>query len=153
MLLYLMRHGQAASKLEDPAGGLSALGRADIERLAYSLAARGIYFDHVIHSPKTRAAQTALIMRTTISPKSTVRMEEHVKPNDNPDIILAELENWRQPTLVVGHLPFMPSLVRLLTGPNETTSAIDFEPGTVVCLQRGEGNKWPIEWVSSPSML
>ena len=104
LLLYLMRHGQAASKQDDPAGGLSPLGRADIERLAYALAARGIHFDHVIHSPKTRAAQTALIMRATISPKSTVRMEEHIKPNDNPDILLAELENWREPALVVGHL-------------------------------------------------
>lgn len=153
MLLYLMRHGQAASKQDDPTGGLTALGRADIERLAYSLAARGIHFDHVIHSPKTRAAQTALIMRTTISPKSTVRMEEHVKPNDSPDIILAELGSWQEPTLIVGHLPFMPSLVRLLAGPNDAISAMDFEPGTVVCLKRDQANKWPIEWVSSPSML
>lgn len=153
MLLYLMRHGQAANKLDDPQRGLTPQGKADIERLAYSLAARGIHFDHVFYSSRERAKQTALIMRETISPKSTANVKEGLSPNDDPHIMLAELDDWRQDTLVTGHLPFMPSLVSLLTDHNSAVSAIDFEPGTVVCLKRDNENNWSMEWVSSPSML
>lgn len=154
MLLYLMRHGQAANKLDDPEQGLTAQGKADIERLAYALAARGVHFRNVIHSSKTRARQTASIMAKTISPKSAVLMNNNLKPNDDPNIIHAELNYWREHTLIVGHLPFMPSLVTLLTDPDEDISAIDFEPGTVVCLtkEKEDEKQWTINWICSPSL-
>jgi phosphohistidine phosphatase len=148
-----MRHGQAANKLDDPQRGLTPHGKADIERLAYSLAARGMHFEHTIYSSRARAEQTALIMRETISPKSTASMKDNLSPGDDPHILLAELDDWLEDTLVTGHLPFMPSLVSLLTDHNSAVSAIDFEPGTVVCLLRDEENNWSMEWVSSPSML
>jgi len=153
LLLYLMRHGQAAEKLDDPQRGLTPQGREDIERLAYSLAARGIYFDHVVFSDRARAEQTALIMRTTISPKATVRKADHLGPNDDPFILKAEIESWKEDTLVTGHLPYIPALVSLLLDHNSAVRAIDFEPGTVVCLQRDNTNTWSMEWVSSPSVL
>lgn len=153
MLLYLMRHGIAANKLDDPQRGLTPHGVDEIEKLAYALAARGVHFNQVIHSNRERAKQTALIMRKTLSPESAVKVEEKIQPNDDIHILHAELDSWQEDTLVVGHLPFMPSLVSLLTDHNSAVSAINFEPGTVVCLNKLEEDKWEMEWVCSPSLL
>ena len=62
MKLYLMRHGQAASKDIDPEQGLTNNGKAAIEQLANKLSDQGMNFSQVVHSEKTRARQTAEIM-------------------------------------------------------------------------------------------
>lgn len=146
MKLYLMRHGQASSPNLDPRQGLSLAGTAEIEQLAQRLKHQAVCFSQVLHSEKDRARQTAEIMTAITSPEVTSRQRKGLKPNDDPRPLLAEIEHWQEDTLVVSHLPFVPTLLGLLV---EGAGFMAMIPGTIVCLNRDEG-KWQIEWVESP---
>lgn len=150
MKLYLMRHGQAAGKLQDPEQGLTETGRADIERLAYQLADRGMTFSRGLHSDKTRARQTAETMARIIAPDAALSVHDHLKPNDDPVVLLAEMDDWQEDTLVTSHLPYLPGLLALLPGNTGATQAIGFEPGTVVCLAKDGETAWRFKWTASP---
>jgi phosphohistidine phosphatase len=150
MKLYLMRHGQAAMKVMDPEQGLTQEGAADIKRLAQQLKQQGIRFQQVIHSEKTRSRQTAEIMAAEIAPEVTLALHDNIKPNDDPQALLAEMDDWQDDTLVVSHLPFAPTLLGLLSGHLGATDAVEFYPGTVVCVSRLADGDWQFEWVATP---
>lgn len=57
--LYLVRHGEAKPKDEDPERGLTDVGRADVSGMAAWAAAADIQVDEIRHSGKLRAQQTA----------------------------------------------------------------------------------------------
>lgn len=150
MKLYLMRHGQAASPRQDPQQGLTEQGRADIEQLAQRLAAQGIQFAQVLHSDKARALQTAQIMARIIAPGLIPLQRSGLKPNDDPELLLADIEHWQQDTLVTSHLPFVPTLLAMLTGQaSYLETGMGFVPGTIVCLSK-QDNNWQLEWIESP---
>lgn len=146
MKLYLMRHGQAASPQVDPQQGLSDAGRAEIEQLAQRLAGQGVHVHQVLHSEKARARQTAEIMAHILAPDITPQQRSGLKPNDDPRLLLAEIEGWQQDTLITSHLPFVPSLLFLLLGVNQNIALV---PGTLVCLRK-ENSRWEMEWATSP---
>ena len=153
MKLYLMRHGEAASKEDDPNQGLSNSGKHAIEKLAHKLLhqthqakEQKINIEQVFHSEKARAQQTAEIMTSILAPGVTPHCRENLKPNDNPEEILSDIETWTTDTLITSHLPFIPNLLNLLT---KHQQSIRFNPGTIVCLSKGNSN-WNLEWVASP---
>lgn len=154
MKLYLMRHGEAAFKEDDPAQGLTHEGKRAIEQLAKKLAHNSsrspteqkIGFEQVFHSEKTRAQQTAVIVSSIIAPGVTPLYRENLKPNDDPKDLLPDIETWTQDTLITSHLPFIPSLLSLLTTDQQP---VRFDPGTIVCLSKSN-SEWRLEWVSKP---
>ena len=146
MKLYLMRHGQAADIETDPEKGLSSEGKAAIEQLAHRLVEQDITFKQVFHSEKARARQTAEIMAGVLAPEVTPTCKAGLKPNDDPDKLLTDINNWQGNTLIASHLPFIPHLLMLLTGNSQSTS---FTPGTIACLTK-TGSKWQLEWISHP---
>lgn len=154
MKLYLMRHGEAAFKGDDPKQGLTSQGKLAIERLAKKLADRRVHqttkqemnIEQVFHSEKTRAQQTAEIMTNIIAPEVTPLCRENLKPNDHPEKLLTELETWTRDTLITSHLPFIPGLLALLT---KDQPVVSFDPGTIVCLIK-EGANWRLDWVDRP---
>ena len=153
MKLYLMRHGEALSPDKDPEQGLSDNGKLRIEKLAQQLAGKEMSFSQVFHSPKKRARQTAEIMISHISPGTTAVVHQHIAPNDDPQMIASEINDWSDDTLITSHLPFVPNLMSLLTGEDAFLSNISFETGTVVCLVRNEQAAWFIDWATSPSHI
>lgn len=153
MKLYLMRHGEAASKEDDPKQGLSNNGKHAIEKLAHKLSHQAhqskeqkINVEQVFHSEKARAQQTAEIMASILAPGVTPHCRGNLKPNDNPEEILSDIETWATDTLITSHLPFIPNLLNLLT---KHQQSIRFNPGTIVCLSKGNSH-WNVEWVASP---
>lgn len=134
----------------DPEEGLTAEGADDIRRLAQQLNQQGISFQKILHSPKTRAKQTAGIMQQEMAPGASLSEYNDIKPTSDPHIFLAEMEDWQDDTLVVSHLPFVPTLLGLLPGQLGTTEAVEFYPGTVVCVSRLENGDWQFEWVATP---
>ena len=146
MKLYLMRHGQAADIVTDPEKGLSREGKVAIEHLARKLAEQNITFKQVFHSEKARARQTAEIMTNILAANISPVCKAGLKPNDDPEKQLADINTWTDDTLIASHLPFIPHLLMLLTGNNQATS---FTPGTIACLTKN-GSKWQIEWISHP---
>ena len=146
MKLYLMRHGQAASIENDPEQGLSSEGKAAIQQLAHRLQDQNVTFKQVVHSEKARARQTAEIMTSILSSDVTPTCRTGLKPNDNPEKLLADINIWTDDTLIASHLPFIPHLLMLLTGDNHGAS---FTPGTIACLTKN-GSKWQLESITRP---
>ena len=55
--------------------------------------------------------------------------------------------------LVVGHLPFMAKLVSHLLVEDENRLTTAYQPGTVVCLERVDDDRWQIDWMIRPELL
>ena len=153
MKLYLVQHGEAYAKDVDPERPLTDRGVQDVERLAAFLARAGVRVERVIHSGKRRAAQTAERLSRAIAPGVEPEASGLIDPNDNPKAFDWQSESWGQDCLVVGHLPFMARLVSHLLIDDENRPTVAFEPGSVVCLERGDAARWPVCWVIRPELL
>ncbi|MCG8508119.1 MAG: phosphohistidine phosphatase SixA [Rhodospirillales bacterium] len=154
MKIYLMQHGDAVSAEENPARPLSDKGLKDVGRQAAFLARSRVRVTRVIHSGKARALATALAMAEVIGPGREVEQAEAgLSPNSGTDQLAGAANALDEDFLVVGHMPFMGRMVsRLLTG-NEDGVSVAFTPGTVACLERGDGGKWSLNWVLRPELL
>ena len=155
MRIYLVQHGAAVPRDEDPARPLSPSGREDVKRVASFLGRSRLSVARVIHSGKRRALETALLLAEVIGPGSVVEEAARgLEPDDSTDRLADAVEDWTEDTVVVGHLPFMGRMVaRLVTG-NEDASVVHYMPGTVVCLERGgNGGGWSIVWMLRPELL
>ncbi len=148
-----MRHGEALSSDKDPQRGLTDDGKLKIEQLAKHLQQQKMTFKHVYHSDRKRAQQTAEIMTKAISPNIEPALLQNITPNDDPGLILEKINSWTEDTLITSHLPFVPDLITLMTGPDVYTSPISFKTGTVVCLEKGNNSSWNISWSNSPDQL
>ncbi len=155
MHVYLVQHGEAVPKGEDPDRPLSDNGRRDVGRIAVFLARRRPPLSRVIHSGKLRSAQTALIFSEILGAGRIVEEASNgLAPNDPPEIAAAAIDGWTDDTMIVGHMPQLGRLAALLITGREHEAVVHFQPGTVVCLDRGEnGDGWTIAWVVRPSLF
>lgn len=153
MKLYLMRHGEALSAEADPERGLSDSGKEKIKALAKHLHKQHLTFQCVYHSMKKRAMQTAEIMSEILSPDIQLQLMQNITPTDDPGLVMAEINTWNKDTLMTSHLPFLPNLVTLLTGQDVFLSAISFEAGTTICLEKNNNDNWDIKWSTAPSEI
>jgi len=145
--LYLMRHGDALSSDVDPQRGLSEQGKAAVSQIACSLETRKINIKQILHSNKARARQTAEIVNRILANEMVCTESDVIKPNDDPHVLLKQIENEQKDTLIVSHLPFIPGLVQLLC---PTAQPINFEPAAVACLEKN-GTNWALLWVEHPN--
>ena len=60
MRLYLVQHGEAKSKAEDPSRPLTERGREDVARVAAFAAGAGLQVGQIRHCGKRRAGETVL---------------------------------------------------------------------------------------------
>lgn len=151
MRLYLMQHGEAVAKGDDPERPLTPRGESDIVAMARFLdgeiAPKVIY-----HSGKRRAEQTAQLMAEQL-PDARIRQVGNISPSDPVRPLLAAIPAWHDDTLLVCHLPFIATLVTLLLGGDESSPLVDFQPGTMVALERTAGGHWWLLWMVRPAML
>ncbi len=155
MHIYLVQHGAAVPKDEDPERPLSDSGSNDIKRMASFLARSRVSATRVIHSGKLRALETALLLAKVLGTGNLVEeVASGLAPNNSTDEVFEAIDGWTEDTIVVGHLPFMSKLVsRLVTG-NENETVVHFKPGSIACLERGEnGSGWTVNWHLRPELL
>ncbi len=153
MNIYLTQHGEALAKENDPDRPLSDRGRADVELMARFLAASGVRVHWVRHSGKTRARQTAELLAASLAPGATSEPMDGLGPKDSGDELMDALQAMSEDLLVAGHQPFMGRFVsRLLVGRAEP-SLVAFQPGSVVCLERGQAGSWTLQWMIRPELL
>ncbi len=150
MKVYLVRHGEAVSSQVDAERPLSEQGRADIRKITSYIKPLGITVEHVWHSGKLRAAQTAEILAESVSVKKDCSAHNNLRPNDDIAMITDELEAYNTDIMLVGHLPFLAYLASLLIAGRET---ISFDAGTITCLNRRNPGQWQIEWMITPKLL
>ena len=146
MKLYLVRHGDALPEELDPERPLSEQGQKEIDRLAEILVQRGLSVGTILHSGKTRAAQTAERLAAKLLPAQGVLASDNLAPLDPVRPMADRITAMADDTMIVGHLPFLGKLVSLLVAGKEDSNAVNFKSGGLVCLKRGENRNWTIDW-------
>ena len=153
MRVYLVQHGEARSKEEDPGRHLTDQGAADAERVAGFLKPLALTAAAVWHSGKPRAQQTADILASALSLREGVVMRQGLAPNDPVDAVADELNEAQDDVMIVGHLPFLCRLAsRMVTG-SESCNVVAFRNAGVVCLERDDSGEWLIRWIILPQIL
>ncbi|MBN1360073.1 MAG: phosphohistidine phosphatase SixA [Sedimentisphaerales bacterium] len=153
MRLYLVQHGKAMFKTEDPERHLTAEGQQEARRVARFVAPLGLRVGSLWHSGKPRAAQTAEIYAETIPTEEGPTAREGLAPEDNVALLRDELAVATEDIMIVGHMPFVAKLATLLLTGYETPAVIDFQKAGIVCLGRTDDNRWQVEWIVTPELL
>ena len=148
---YLIQHGEAKKKEEDPARPLTEDGRAEVERIGRFLARIGVGVNRIFHSGKLRAAQTAELIAKYVKPVEGIEAVEGLDPLADPRIWAEKLDRSEHDLMLVGHLPHLKRLASLLLTGRDDLEIVRFRYGGVVCLERDE--KWSILWVIRPDIL
>ncbi len=152
MRVYLVQHGEAKSKEEDPERHLTERGIEEVRRIARFLANANIRVPEILHSGKTRAKQTAEILAKELKPRE-VREVEALDPLADPRTWAERLSEYSEDVMLVGHLPHLSKLASLLIVGEEDREIVRFTMGGVVCLERDEGGKWCVLWVVRPDLI
>ena len=152
MNLYLVRHGEARSKSEDPQRSLTDRGREGVARVAAYACGSGVNVVQIRHSGKRRAEETAIILGEHLSPTEGVISVPGLAPNDDVQPMVETLKEQTQPVMLVSHLPFLDRLVSQLVTGKPNASVAQFQAGGVVALVR-ENSDWTISWAISPDQI
>lgn len=153
MRLYLVQHGEALTKDVDPGRPLSPKGERDVALMTETLGKAGVSVDRVLHSGKMRAHQTAELLADKLLLKGDVEAIAGINPNDQVQAFSMTVHKLKHDTMVVGHLPFMAKLVAYLTTGEEGFDIVDYQPGSVVCLEQDPDEKWRICWMLRPDFI
>jgi phosphohistidine phosphatase len=153
MKVYLVRHGDAVSSGVDPKRPLSEQGRAEIKKVASFIKPLKISVEHIWHSGKLRAAQTAEIIAESVAVTKDCSSHNNLGPNDDVTIIANEFEAYNVDIMLVGHLPFIENLASLLVTGGQFVNIVSFDAGSIVCLNRSDPRQWQIEWMITPEIL
>lgn len=152
MLLYLVQHGEARSREEDPDRPLTDDGRADVEAVMLLMMRVGaIMASRVLHSGKRRAAETAGIIATKIDADSAET--DGLSPDDDPGVWAERVRSSDRDTVLVGHLPHLSRLASLLLAGDPDVEVVEFANGGVVCLHRTEDGSWSLRWSVIPRLV
>jgi phosphohistidine phosphatase len=147
--VYLVQHGQSKSEEEDPQRGLTDKGISEVQKVADFLRPLEFEVDAVWHSGKARAQQTAELLARAISAQDRVVQREGLGPKDQVATTKQALERTGGDVMIVGHLPFLGKLAALLV----IGSVVEFQYGSVVCIERHHEGKWKIAWMILPALL
>ncbi len=156
MQLFCLRHGEAQPfPNEQGERPLTDEGRSHIHRLAHYLAQQDISFTRILHSKKTRATETAKLLAS--------RLQQHTQDTEfcpflDPDsyamsALLSSIHDAQDATLLVSHMPFISQLMSLLITHHDQYNLVDFQPGTLACLERHHSQRWLLKWLIAPHMV
>jgi len=148
MRLYLVHHGDAVGPDVDPMRPLSARGRVEVEGLAQRAAAHGVKPDVIWHSGKLRARQTADLMSRACHPFAEFSATRGLQPDDPPRWIADALIGETRTVMLVGHMPHLPRVLRLLVSEDPDAAGPDFPQHGIVELEEmgGERKRWKEVW-------
>jgi phosphohistidine phosphatase len=153
MRLYLVQHAKAVSKDQDPERPLTYDGRREIQKVAAFIKPLNLEVDALWHSGKKRAAQTAGLLAGAVKIRTGIIERQGLGPNDDVAALAAGLASLQQDVVIVAHLPFLGRLASLLLAGSESGTAVAFRNAGIVCLERGAGNRWRVNWMVTPELL
>jgi phosphohistidine phosphatase len=155
VLLYLVRHGEAKPKEEDPERPLTDRGARQVRQVASGLARLQCPVEIIWHSGKRRAEQTAGLLAEALSAGPGGRIRPEARPNLDPDAspepILGDLAGEQRNVLVVGHLPHLARVATALLFTREAPQALDLPAAAVICLER-TARGWALKWLLTPEL-
>lgn len=152
MKLYLVQHGNAVSKEEDSQRPLSQKGAQDVEKVASFIRHLHLKVD-LWHSVKLRAKQTAEILCEVVNTVNGLVEREGLRPRDEVEGILAEVQLSEHDVMIVGHMPFLSELASLLVAEEISAGIVAFKQGGIVCLEQNEDGDFEVAWAVIPQIL
>ncbi len=157
MEIYLVRHGAAYTKEEDPERHLNDDGLNQCHLTGKALRRLDIMFDIIVSSPKARARQTAEIIAEEVGySRKEIKITETLQPTTDPkDTIsfLNDLTDTRR-VLLAGHLPLLGNLAPALLNKSSAFSFY-FETGTVCLIevQHPISHAGDFQWFLAPENI
>ena len=148
-MVYLVHHGDAVLPDVDPQRPLSTRGMEAVRTLAAEAAGRGARPSCIWHSGKLRARQTAEAFWRACNPLAAFSAERGLQPTDPPEWMRDRLSLDQRDIMLVGHMPNLPRLLRLLLGEDPETSTVSFPLHGVVVLEGGT-DRWKELWRLEP---
>jgi len=163
MKLYVLRHGIAVMRNDldvhsDSERKLTPRGRRQLHQTAAALKKMGVRFDLIFSSPYLRAKQTAEIVAASLKLKKRLKFSEALAPDGSPKDLVREVsESSPAPgsVLLVGHEPYLSSLISLLTT-GGTELAMDFKKGGLCKLETealGFARCATLAWLLTPKQM
>lgn len=153
MRFYLVQHGDAVSKDIDPDRPLSDKGRLDVKKLQVFLSGHGVVVSQIWHSGKTRARETAELLRPLLSASSEIHRRDGLAPNDAPQAFIEELHGIDEDILVASHMPFVSRTVSQALAGSADRALIDFVPGSIAGIARHDDGSWRLFMFVRPENL
>jgi phosphohistidine phosphatase len=153
MFLYLVQHGDAKRKEEDPARPLSEKGLRDITRVASYISQLDIKVYKIFHSTKLRARQTAEVLSVNLNPAKGMSEVDGLSPMDDPAIWAGRLKDVPDDITLVGHLPHLARLASVLLCGDAGKNPVSFRMAGVVCMRKDDKGAWSLQWVLTPEMI
>ena len=156
MEIYLMQHGPALPKDQDPEEGLGPEGKERILASGLALKRIGVTFDAILSSPKKRSKETAAIVAEQVGFPGTIVETSKVKAMTPPEETIQALSELAgvDRVLVAGHLPSVAEVASfLLTEGSKAT--IKFEMGGCCRIDVDElpTHSGQLRWYMSPEQL
>ena len=133
-MLLLVHHGDAVGPNVDTRRPLSARGRSGAEALALTAASQGIKPAVVWHSGKLRARETAEAFWRHCNASADFSAEPGLQPDDPPSVMHDRLSGETRNLVIVGHMPHLARLMRLLVA-GDVDAPIPFPPHGAVALE------------------
>lgn len=143
-MIYLVHHAAALGPHEDPQRPLSVAGRMHADRLALRAAEHGAKPAAIWHSGKLRARQTAESYWRACNPLADFAAIGGLRPDDAPDRIRDLVAGEPRDVMLVGHMPSLPRILRLLTSGSEDED-LEFPLNGIVALEP-QGDRWVETW-------
>lgn len=152
MRIYLVQHGQAKAKADDPERQLTLQGREDISRVAGFLS----LFEkpkpqRIIHSGKLRSKQTAEMFAQAWQ-IDNVENDPDLSPNAMPELWRDKVLSQDEDLMLVGHLPHLSMLASLLIQGDAAKETLHFRYGGCVCLEQTDAG-FVVAWQVNPTLF
>jgi len=151
MRIYLVQHGKSKSEEEDSQRHLTDRGIDEVRHVADFLRPLELVVDTVWHSGKTRAQQTGELLAEVLRARLVQRAG--LGPKDEVTATKEALEQAGGNLMIVGHMPFLGKLAALLVTGSEENEIVEFQFGSVVCIERRDDGKWKVVWMITPALL
>jgi phosphohistidine phosphatase len=157
MEIYLMQHGPALPKDQDPEEGLGSEGKERIHAGGKALKKMGVTFDAILSSPKKRSKDTAAIVAEQVGfPLEKIIETKNVKamaPPEDTVQALSELSG-AQRVLIAGHLPSVAEVASFLLTEG-SKAAVQFEMGGCCRIDVDElpTHSGRLRWYLTPAQL
>jgi phosphohistidine phosphatase len=157
MEIYLMQHGPALPKDQDPEEGLGSEGKERIHAGGKALKEMGVTFDAILSSPKKRSKDTAAIVAEQVGfPLEKIIETKNVKamaPPEDTVQALSELSG-AQRVLIAGHLPSVAEVASFLLTEG-SKAAVQFEMGGCCRIDVDElpTHSGRLRWYLTPAQL
>ena len=153
MRVYLVQHGEAMLREQDPERPLTQKGIADVRRMGAFLKPLELAVRTVWHSKKMRAAETAEFLAKAFEAAEGLVPRDGMGPDDDVEGVLAEIARGGDDLMFVGHLPFLAKVAGKLLAGDPAAEPVAFRKGGVVCLARTDSGTWQVAWVLTPDVI